>query len=63
MCDWHKSIEFKCQAYKKNLSLINMLGCNIVISKLKLLSHYYVHFWANTLSKVINPFKLAHNQS
>ena len=29
----------------------NMLNCNIIVSKFELQSHYYVHFWTNTLGK------------
>ena len=33
----------------------NELGCNIVVSKFELQSHYFVHFWTNTLEKSKNP--------
>ena len=29
--------------------MANVIGCNIVGSKFKLQSQYYVHFWTNTL--------------
>ena len=33
----------------------NMLDGDIVVSRLKLQSHYYIHFWTNTLRKGMNP--------
>ena len=33
----------------------NILNCNIVVSKFKLQSCYYVYFWTNALGKGMNP--------
>ena len=33
----------------------NMLDCDVVVNNSKIQSHYYIHFWANTLMKGINP--------
>ena len=35
--------------------LVNALDCGIVVSKFKLQSCYYVHFWANTPGKGMKP--------
>ena len=32
------------------------LDCNIVVSKFKIESRYYDHFWTNALGKGSNPF-------
>ena len=32
----------------------NMLDCDIPGSEFKLQSHYYIHFWTNTLGKDMN---------
>ena len=32
-------------------TVVNMLDCNIVISKSELLLHYCIHFWTNTFGK------------
>ena len=63
--------EFK--KWKKYGSLrevvINVLGCNFVMSEFELQSHYYVVFWYNNIGKVKNPlsspiwFKLYNNFS
>ena len=34
--------------------MINLIDCDIEVSKLKLQSHYYIHFW-NTLGKSCEP--------
>ena len=34
----------------------NVLDCDIVVSKFKLQSPYYIHFWTNTIEKDMNPF-------
>ena len=36
--------------------VINRLDCNIIVSKFKLQSHYYVHFRTNTVRKGMKPF-------
>ena len=33
----------------------NVLGCVIVVNEFELHSRISIHFWANTLTKVINP--------
>ena len=35
-----------------------MLNCNIIVSKFKLQSHYYIHFYANIIGKGMNLFIL-----
>ena len=34
----------------------NMLDCDNLVSKFKLQSSYYFHFWTNTLRKAMKPF-------
>ena len=36
--------------------VVNMQNCNIVVCEFELQSHYYVHFWTNTLGKGMYPF-------
>ena len=45
----------KCQEPGRNRHgvMVNVLECDIVVSEFKLLSHYYVQFWINTLGKSI----------
>ena len=38
--------------------MVKAMDCGIVVSEFVLLSHYYVHFRANTFGKGINPFIL-----
>ena len=38
--------------------IVKAMDCEIVVSKFKLQSGYYVHFWTNTLGKGMNPFIL-----
>ena len=35
--------------------MIKAMDCGIVVSEFKFQSRYYVHFWANTLGKGMNP--------
>ena len=35
--------------------MVNVLNCDIdILSEFELQSHYYVHFWINTLGKGMN---------
>ena len=36
--------------------MANELVCDIIVSEFKLQSHYNVHFWTNTIQKVMNSF-------
>ncbi len=38
--------------------MVKAMDCRIVVSEFVLQSHYYVHFWANTLGKGMNPLIL-----
>ena len=38
--------------------MVKAMDCKIVVSKFELQSCYYVHFWANSLGKGINPLIL-----
>ena len=38
--------------------IIKAMNCGIVVSEFVLQSRYYIHFWANTLGKGINPLIL-----
>ena len=38
--------------------MVKAMDCRIVVSEFVLQSHYYVHFWANTLEKGMNPLIL-----
>ena len=38
--------------------MVKAMDCGIVVSEFVLQSHYYVHFWANTLGKGMNPLIL-----
>ena len=38
--------------------MIKAMDCGIVVSEFILQSRYYVHFWANTLEKGMNPLIL-----
>ena len=38
--------------------MVKAMDCRIVVSKFVLQSCYYVHFWANTLGKGMNPLIL-----
>ena len=38
--------------------MVKAMDCGIVVSEFVLQSHYYVHFQANTLRKVMNPLIL-----
>ena len=38
--------------------MVKALDCRLVVSKFKLYSCYYVHFWTNTLGKDMNPLIL-----
>ena len=38
--------------------MVKAMDCGIVVRKFVLQSRYYVHFWANTLGKGMNPFIL-----
>ena len=57
----HKIIVFIQRKKKDHVSggahvvVTNMLDCNIIISNIKLLSHYYVHFQTNTPGKGMKP--------
>ena len=33
----------------------NIFDCDIGVSEFKPHSHYYIHFWTNTLGKAMNP--------
>ena len=35
--------------------MVKATDCGIVVNEFVLQSHYYVHFWANTLGKGMNP--------
>ena len=35
--------------------MVRAMDCGIVVSEFVLQSRYYVHFWANTLGKGMNP--------
>ena len=34
--------------------VVNVLDSDIVVNELELLSHFYIHFWPNTLGKDMN---------
>ena len=36
--------------------MAKMLNYGLEVHEFKLQSHYYEHFWTNTLQKVMNPF-------
>ena len=36
--------------------ITKVLDCGLKVSEFELQSRYYVHFWANTLGKFMNPF-------
>ena len=38
--------------------MVKAMDCRIVVSEFILQSRYYVHFWANTLGKGMNPLIL-----
>ena len=38
--------------------MVKVLDYGIVVSEFKLQSHYYIHFWTNTLGKGMNPLIL-----
>ena len=38
--------------------IVKMMDCGIVVCEFVLQSRYYVHFWANTLGKSMNPLIL-----
>ena len=38
--------------------MVKAMDCGIGVSEFVLQSHYYVHFWANTLGKGTNPLIL-----
>ena len=38
--------------------MVKVMDCGIVVSEFVLQSCYYVHFWANTLGKGMNPLIL-----
>ena len=38
--------------------MIKVMDCGIVVREFVLQSHYYAHFWANTLGKDMNPLIL-----
>ena len=38
--------------------MVEAMDCGIVVREFVLQSHYYVHFRANTLGKVMNPLIL-----
>ena len=35
--------------------MVKAMDCGIIVSKFVLQSRYYLHFWANTLGKVLTP--------
>ena len=35
--------------------IVKAMDCRIVASEFIFQSHYYIHFWANTLGKGMNP--------
>ena len=39
-----------------SVTVVNVLDCDIVVSRFKFNLHYYLYFRANTLKKVITPF-------
>ena len=38
--------------------MVKAMDCGIVVREFELQSRYYVHFWANTLVKGMNPLIL-----
>ena len=38
--------------------MVKAMDCEVVVSEFVLQSRYYVHFWANTLAKGMNPLIL-----
>ena len=38
--------------------MVKAMDCGIVVHEFVFQSHYYVHFWANTLGKGMNPLIL-----
>ena len=38
--------------------MVKAMDCGIVVSEFELQSHYYIHFWTNTLEKGMNPLIL-----
>ena len=38
--------------------MVKVMDCRIVVSEFVLQSRYYIHFWANTLGKGMNPLIL-----
>ena len=39
-----------------SVTVVNVLDCDIVVSKFELQSRYYIHFCTNTLGNVTNLF-------
>ena len=44
--------------YRWGVLVVKTMDCEIVVSEFILQSRYYVHFWANTLRKGMNPLIL-----
>ena len=38
--------------------IVKVIDCGIIVNKFILQSHYYIHFWTNTLGKSMNPLIL-----
>ena len=62
---WCDSHSYKYFGVRKNLRLmatkrvmVKGLDCGIVVREFVLQSRYYIHFWANTLGKGMNPLIL-----
>ena len=46
------------QSITLTITLVKAMDCGIIVSEFVLQSRYYVHFWANTLGKGMNPLIL-----
>ena len=55
-------VEGQDQSYMRSPRSVaaNMLNCNTVVSKFKLQSHNYIHFWTNALGKYELPYPSSH---
>ena len=47
-------LSIKLSISSRHTIVVNVLECDIIVSKFELQSCYYIHFWTNTLGKGMN---------
>ena len=53
-----KSVQYKIRWGCPRGVMVKAMDCGIIVCEFVLQSRYYVHFWANTLGKGMNPLIL-----